>query len=244
MTRAYDAVLFDYGHTLVDLQRPQTHLLKAYHEINQRLERELQRSVPQASDLLVSISEKVDDLIGRSYRTGSEQEVDIADLYRAALEGIGINCQAETLAWVIDQEQVAWFNGVLPSPHARPILEALGEAGVRLTIVSNAAFPPRSMRDQLRHLGIFDLFDATVYSSEIGVRKPNAAIYEEALRLTGVPPDRALFIGDRLREDIRGPRSCGIAAVLTHEFRQEEPGPGVEVEVLADLSRLPALVLA
>src|SRR5258708_5992220 len=132
----------------------------------------------------------------------------------------------------------------LPAPPARPLLGALGEAGVRLHIVSNAPSPPRSMRDQLRHLGIFDLFDATVYSSEIGVRKPNAAIYEEALRLTGVPPDRALFIGDRLREDIRGPRSCGIAAVLTHEFRQEEPGPGVEVEVLADLSRLPALVLA
>ncbi len=242
--RAYDAVLFDYGHTLVDLQRPETHLLQAYHEINQRLERELQRSVPQASELLVSVSEKVDDLIGRSYRTGSEQEVDIADLYREALEGIGITCQEETLAWVIDQEQVAWFNGVLPSPHARPILESLREAGIRLTVVSNAAFPPRSMRDQLRHLGIFDLFDATVYSSEVGVRKPNAAIYEEALRLTGVPADRALFIGDRLREDIRGPRQCGIAAVLTHEFRQEEPGPGVEVEVLPDLSRLPPLVLA
>lgn len=242
--RAYDAVLFDYGHTLVDLQRPETHLLNAYHEINQRLERELQRSVPQASDLLVSVSEKVDDLIGRSYRNGSEQEVDIADLYREALDGIGITCQAETLAWVIDQEQVAWFNGVLPSPHARPALESLREAGLRLAIVSNAAFPPRSMRDQLRHLGIFDLFDATVYSSEIGVRKPNAVIYEEALRLTAVSANRALFIGDRLREDIRGPRRCGIAAVLTHEFRQEEPGPDAEVEVLPDLSWLPALVLA
>ncbi len=244
MGRAYDAVLFDYGHTLVDLQRPETHLLKAYHEINQRLERELQRTVPQASDLLVSVSEKVDDLIGRSYRTGSEQEVNIADLYQEALDGIGITCQADTLAWVIDQEQVAWFNGILPSPHARPVLEGLRAAGIRVAIVSNAAFPPRSMRDQLRYLGIFDLFDATVYSSEFGVRKPNTAIYEEALRLTGVPANRALFIGDRLREDIRGPRRCGISAVLTHEFRQEEPAAEMEVEVLPNLSGLTALVLA
>ena len=243
MARAYDAVFFDYGHTLVDLKRPETHLLRAYHEINQRLELELQRKVPQAADLLVSVSEKVDDLIGQSYRTGSEQEVDIADLYREALEGIGITCQAETLAWVIDQEQVAWFNGVLPSPHLRPVLESLRDAGLRLCIVSNAAFPPRSMRDQLRHLGVFDLFDATVYSSEVGVRKPNSAIYAQALRQTEVAADRALFIGDRLREDIRGPRQCGIAAVLTHEFRQEDPGLELDVAVLPDLSLLPGLVL-
>jgi len=98
--------------------------------------------------------------------------------------------------------------------------------------------------DQLRFLELFDFFDATIYSSEVGVRKPNAAIYEEALRQTAAPRARTLFIGDRVREDIRGPRSCGITAVMTHEFRQEQPGPELEVEVLADLSSLPAVVLA
>jgi putative hydrolase of the HAD superfamily len=238
----FDAVLFDYGHTVVDLQRPRSHLLKAYHQINQRLERELQRSIPQAADLLVAVSEKVDDDIGDSYRTGSEQEVDIADLYRTALRTIGISCPEETLQWVIDQEQVAWFNGILPSPHARPVLLHLRQEGVKTAIVSNAAFPPRSMRDQLRHLELFDLFDATVYSSEVGIRKPNPAIYEAALGLVGVAPQRALFIGDRMREDVRGPRGVGMEAVLTHEFRQETPAAGVEVEVLEDLRPLLALV--
>jgi len=240
MVSRFDAVLFDYGHTLVDLQRPETHLLEAYHQINQRLERELERDIPEAADLLVAVSEKVDADIGRSYRTGSEQEVDIADLYRSALRRIGISCPDETLEWVIDQEQVAWFNGILPSPHARPILEQLQQQGLKLVIVSNAAFPPRSMRDQLRHLQLMDLFDATVYSSEFGVRKPNPAIYEEALRLVGTAPEKALFIGDRLREDVRGPRGVGMEAVLTHEFRQE--APGAEVEVLKSLRQLPALL--
>jgi len=100
------------------------------------------------------------------------------------------------------------------------------------------------MRDQLHFLELFDFFDATIYSSEVGVRKPNAAIYEEALRQTAAPRARTLFIGDRVREDIRGPRSCGITAVMTHEFRQEQPGAELEVEVLPDLSSLPAVVLA
>jgi putative hydrolase of the HAD superfamily len=123
------------------------------------------------------------------------------------------------------------------------VLKALKSAGVRLGIVSNAAYSPKSMRDQLHFLELFAFFDATIYSSEVGVRKPNTAIYEEALRRTAALRERTLFIGDRVREDVRGPRSCGISAVMTHEFRQEQPWPGLEVEVLADLSLLPALVL-
>jgi putative hydrolase of the HAD superfamily len=243
MAPAFEVVLFDYGHTLVDLQRPETQLLEAYHEINVRLEAELERDVPQAAELLVSVSEQVDKMIGLSYYQGSEQEVDIAELYGDALDKIGITCPPDTLNWVMDQEQAAWCNGVLPSPHARPVLETLKNAGVTLAIVSNAAYSPQSMRDQLHFLELFDFFDATIYSSEVGVRKPNAAIYEEALRQTAAPRARTLFIGDRVREDIRGPRSCGITAVMTHEFRQEQPGPELEVEVLADLSSLPAVVL-
>jgi len=243
MAAAFDVVLFDYGHTLVDLQRPQTQLLEAYHEINVRLEAELEREIPRAAELLVSVSEQVDRMIGHSYNQGSEQEVDIAQLYRDALGTIGITCPPDTLDWVMDQEQAAWFSGVLPSPHAVPVLETLKSASVTMAIVSNAAYSPRSMRNQLRFLDLFDFFDATIYSSELGVRKPNAAIYEEALRLTAAVRARTLFIGDRVREDVRGPRSCGITAVMTHEFRQEQPGPGVEVEVLPDLASLPALVL-
>jgi putative hydrolase of the HAD superfamily len=242
MAGRYDAVLFDYGHTLVDLKRPESHLLEAYHEINRRLEHELEQVVPQAAELLVAVSERVDDAIGRSYRTGGEQEVDIADLYRTALGAIGISCPEATLEWVMDQEQVAWFNGILPSPHARAVLQALRDSGHKLAIVSNAAFRPRSMREQLHHLELFDFFDATVYSSEIGVRKPNAAIYEEALRLVEVTPERALFIGDRVREDVRGPRAVGMDAVLTHEFRQEVPPAGSDLTVLPGLDRLLPLV--
>jgi putative hydrolase of the HAD superfamily len=235
------AVLLDYGHTLVDLVRPEEHLLGAYHEINRRLEKELEQDVPQAADLIQSVSLKVDDAIADSYHTGSEQEVDITELYRDALAAIGIELQPRTLDWVI--EQVAWFNGVVPSAHAVPVLHELRGRGYRLCIVSNAAFPPTSMRDQLRHLGLFDYFDATVYSSEFGLRKPNRGIYEEALRLVGAAPDEAIFVGDRLREDIRGPRAVGVEAILTHEFRQELPSYwGIQVEVLASLGELPAAI--
>jgi len=244
VSRPASVVLFDYGHTLMDFARPDHLLLDAYHRINQRLEQELERQVPAAAELLVQVSERVDEEIGDSYRSGGEEEVDIAALYAAALVALGIELQPESVAWVVDEEQRAWLNGITASPHAHATLDHLRGRGLRLGIVSNAAFPPHSMLAQLESLGLKQYFEATVYSSEIGVRKPNRAIYEECLkRLGGSGGGAVYFVGDRLREDVVGPRKLGIEPVLTHEFRQEDPERwGIDVPVINSLDELPALV--
>lgn len=236
-------VLFDYGHTLMDFTRPEELLLQAYHRINQRLEEELESEVPAAHELLVAVSVRVDDEIGDSYRGGAEQEVDIAALYNHALAALGMELKPETVDWVVDEEQRAWLKGIEASPHAHGVLEQLKGRGLRLGIVSNAAFPPHSMRAQLESLGLSPYFDATVYSSEIGVRKPNRAIYQECVRrLGGTGDGGVVFVGDRLREDIWGPRRLGYDAVLTHEFRQEQPFAGMDIQVIESLVELPPLI--
>jgi HAD superfamily hydrolase (TIGR01549 family) len=237
-------VLFDYGHTLMDFSRPEELLLEAYHRINLRLEQELEAEVPAAAELLVAVSERVDDEIGRSYMGGAEQEVDIAELYEEALSALGMHLTPETVRWVVEHEQDAWLNGIEASPHAIPVLEKLKARGLRLGIVSNAAFPPQSMRNQLASLDLAPYFDATVYSSEIGIRKPNRAIYEECMnRLGGDDGGGVVFVGDRLREDVMGPRKLGFDAVLTQEFRREEPARwGLTVPVITSLDQLPPLI--
>jgi HAD superfamily hydrolase (TIGR01549 family) len=236
-------VLFDYGHTLMDFTRPEELLLAAYHRINRRLEAELETEVPAAHELLVAVSERVDEEIGDSYRGGAEQEVDIATLYNQALAALGMELKPETVDWVVDEEQRAWLNGIQASPHAHSVLDHLRGRGLRLGIVSNAAFPPHSMRAQLESLGLSPYFDATVYSSEIGVRKPNRAIYQECVRrLGGTGDGGVVFIGDRLREDIWGPRRLGYDAVLTHEFRSEQPFAGMDIQVIKSLAELPDLI--
>ena len=244
MSDPASAVLFDYGHTLMDFARPENLLLDAYHAINLRLEAELERAVPAAAELLEQVSLRVDDEIGDSYRSGGEQEVDIVQLYDGALAGLGLKLKPETVAWVVDEEQRAWLNGITASPHAHATLEALRSRGLRLGIVSNAAFPPHSMRAQLASLDLAQYFDATVYSSEIGLRKPNRAIYQECLnRLGGGGGGAVYFVGDRLREDVVGPRKLGLEPILTHEFRQEEPSRwGIEVPVITSLDQLLPLV--
>ena len=64
----------------------------------------------------------------------------------------------------------------------------------RIGILSNA---DRSLRERLRDgLGIHDLFDAMVGSAEVGMAKPEPAIYRLAAERLGVPAEACVFIDD------------------------------------------------
>jgi HAD superfamily hydrolase (TIGR01549 family) len=102
-------------------------------------------------------------------------------------------------------------------------LEAFRSAGYRIGAVSNTTTAPEKLDAYLETMRLRPLFETVVYSCEVGVRKPDVRIYREALRRMGVEPADAFFVGDRVREDVLGPRAVGIRAALTHEFRQEEP---------------------
>jgi len=66
-----------------------------------------------------------------------------------------------------------------------------------------------------------------VFSSELGVRKPHPAIYLHVLELLGVAPDAALFVGDRLREDVAGPAALGMRTCLARYYRSDDGDQGL-----------------
>jgi putative hydrolase of the HAD superfamily len=76
------------------------------------------------------------------------------------------------------------------------------------------------------------------------VRKPHPRIYQAALTRLGVPAAGAVFVGDRLKEDVRGPKEVGMRAVLTRQFRQEDPRDAAVPPdaVIASLGELPAVL--
>ena len=104
-------------------------------------------------------------------------------------------------------------------------MRALRAAGLRLGLVSNITLLGEWVREDLDRLGLLDLFDAVVLSSEEGIRKPHPLIYQTVLDRLSIEGRSAIFVGDRLREDIAGPQAAGMRAVLTHQFRREDPGP-------------------
>ena len=66
------------------------------------------------------------------------------------------------------------------------------------------------LRRILRDLGIGEIFEEMILSSEVGAEKPSAFIYEEALRRFGVRAGEALHVGDEPEADWRGAAAAGL----------------------------------
>ena len=242
MSAPIEAVLLDYGHTLIYFdERPHSALLGAYESVNRLLADTLEREVPAAQVMIEKVSQRVDAEIQRDYAAGREEEVEIGAIYDAALRDIGLELDPALIERVMELEQEGWLNSVHVGPDVVSTLEELRRRGLRLGVVSNAAYLPRLMKAQLTALDLAKYFVGLTFSSEIGVRKPHAAIYQDALAKVGGEPSKTLFVGDRVREDVRGPKSLGMRAVLTREFRQEDD-PGVADFVIDRFGELPTIL--
>jgi putative hydrolase of the HAD superfamily len=118
-------------------------------------------------------------------------------------------------------------------PEVPDVLTQLQTAGLRLGVVSN--WDPR-LPDLLERLDLSRFFDVIVYSSAVGVEKPDRRIFLHAASRLRVPPGVALHIGDGRLEDVEGALGAGLRAL--HLDRTRGTGD------LRDLSRLPVLLSA
>jgi putative hydrolase of the HAD superfamily len=87
------------------------------------------------------------------------------------------------------------------------------------------------------------LFDSTVFSSSVGVSKPDPRIYEVACEELGVAPADCLFVGDGANDELPGAERVGMTALqlrapgepLTEEGERWD---GAFVERLSDVLEL------
>jgi putative hydrolase of the HAD superfamily len=127
-----------------------------------------------------------------------------------------------------------WEPHTYADPDAVPLLTKLRNRAVRVGVLSNTVWPRGYHEEVFRRDGVLGLIDAAVYSSEIDVVKPHPGAFAAILEaLGGVPPDRAVFVGDRLYEDVHGAQQAGMRAVLLLHS-PPPPRPPVDVEVTPD----------
>lgn len=90
-----------------------------------------------------------------------------------------------------------------------PALALLRERGLHIAIIGNQ---PAQRTQELRAIGV----DAEVMamSDEMGVAKPDAAFFAEALRRIGDPdPGRVAYVGDRIDNDVIPACDAGMRSV-------------------------------
>jgi putative hydrolase of the HAD superfamily len=236
---AIDAVLFDYGHTLVDFGRTEEALLEAYRQIRERVEAALYLEAPEVGHLVDRVAGEVDRRVGASYQARRLEELDLVRVFDEVLAAtLGLAVPPDVVQHVVALDHSAYSRTITVSEETLGVLAALKGRGLRLGLVSNVALLPHLMRRDLEDLGILPLLDATTFSSEVGTRKPDPRIFLEAMGKLGVAGERAVFVGDRLLDDVRGAQGVGMRAVQTLEFRREQDdsvSPDAVVDQISDL---------
>ena len=98
------------------------------------------------------------------------------------------------------------FAGFQPEPTMLDVVRAARTTGVRTGLLSNSwgLDYPREGWDTL--------FDAVVISGEVGLRKPDPAIYRLAAERLGLPPDQIVFVDD-LAPNVRAAAAVGMVGV-------------------------------
>ncbi len=94
--------------------------------------------------------------------------------------------------------------------------------GLKIGYVSNTLDPPHILLEVMEDEHMLTRADAIVLSSELGYRKPSPLIYHAATEALELDPARTLFVGDRVLEDVVGPKRAGMTAVLAEWFRDDE----------------------
>jgi HAD superfamily hydrolase (TIGR01509 family) len=128
-------------------------------------------------------------------------------------------------------------------PGAAAALAALQARGCTLALVCNTMRTPgTALRQLLAHYGLLTWFTHTTFSDEVGVRKPDPAIFGLTLHAIGAEPETTVHVGDDPILDVRGAHAAGLRAIhVAPTPRKLTPAPAATIPSLA---ALPAAIAA
>jgi len=102
---------------------------------------------------------------------------------------------------------------LVPRPGAVETLRRLRSDGYLLGLITVCSEDIEVLWPESRFAG---LFDAEVFSSRVGLSKPDPRIYLHCCELLGLEPREAVFVGDGANDELEGARRVGMDAILIH----------------------------
>jgi putative hydrolase of the HAD superfamily len=131
------------------------------------------------------------------------------------------------------QRRLLW-----PRASTLATLDALRAAGWRLGLVSNCTHETAQL---WKSTPLAPRFEAVAFSCELGVAKPDPAIFLAACAGLPAPPTECLFVGDGADQELAAAAQLGMAVVQTTEFQPASGSwPRQRISQIADL--VPILV--
>jgi putative hydrolase of the HAD superfamily len=204
------AVFLDLDDTLSDELH---HMRSAYAASLRQLSNRL--TPWQAEEALDRYMEIATDL----YRRNAWDELTREQRLELALKRANVAPDAQLPAAIVRGFFNNYHEGVRLLPGAKRLLNAAKR--YRTCLITNGETDRQ--RQKLRRLSLDKCFDHTLISEEIGIRKPDPAIFRRALDLTDANPDQAVMIGDNTIADIAGAAALGIRTIWVNLHSWEYP---------------------
>jgi putative hydrolase of the HAD superfamily len=134
----------------------------------------------------------------------------------------------------IDAEHEVWRRVNAPLASAQALLESLRGRGLKTGVVANAwPEPGRIIRADAEVYGLSHLLDTIVTSTDVGARKPEPEIFLAACRDLDVDPAVTLFVGDSLESDVQGAANVGMTTIQALWFHADDTPTAIEPDFLA-----------
>jgi putative hydrolase of the HAD superfamily len=188
------AVIFDYGEVLSDLPDRQRH-----------------RNLVA----IAGVPEEAFDKAYWAHRLDYDADILTDQTYwHTVARESGGSFTASQIEQLIEQDALMWMN---LNPAMLAWIPRLKQAGFRLGILSN--MPRGVMNYMLPRFSWLGEFDHLTWSCDLGVVKPDPAIYLHTVKKLGVSPDKALFI-DNLEKNTVGAEAVGLHANLFQTVEQ------------------------
>jgi putative hydrolase of the HAD superfamily len=162
-----------------------------------------------AAQMLADVTARVGDagFAERWDRDTSRYTTPIRDVLRAT----GVPPESLEEICAIRLEYVR--RSLQPRPGVVETLRTLRRRGLLLGLITVCTQDVETLWEDSALAG---LFDAEIFSSRLGVSKPDPRIYLACCEALGIEPHEAVFVGDGANDELAGAKRTGMDAILIH----------------------------
>lgn len=152
--------------------------------------------------------------------TQDQIEVDLSQVFSRLYQEKGLEPIPRMLADFALMFRAVSLNYIRLYEGAKSLLNELRRQGKGVYLLSNAQ--RLFTEPELRSLGIYDLFDDVMISSDIGFQKPSPLFYGALLERHGLDPKASVMIGNDWQADAWGAHNCGLSCMYIHTAQSPE----------------------
>ena len=235
--RTIRAILFDFGNTL--WTTADDAIWQGYEEASDQQTVAILHKYVSAKDLPTDNPVKLGHIVRKTVHERVDKlkhehpwyEPNPTHAATEALQQLGIKAEPAVAAAVFEALRIRTPQSRVLFDDVLSTLSELQQRGFLLGVVTNRAWGGLPFLEDLQELGLLKYFDPRhmAISADLGIRKPNPAIFQHTLHALDVVAEEAVMVGDSLTADIAGAQAINVFAIW-------KPKPRLQVKAKAALA--------